>query len=366
MEMTMAEKALARAFYSKEVYSSLKDLIATAKPDVAYVLHYLRKLSPSILLALKEADIPIVVRLSDFGMLCPELHFQKNGRICELCMHGNLFPSVRYRCVKGSLGASLINALATIYHRNQGYFDLIDAFIAPTVLMKQKMVEGGWPTNKIFHLSTFVDHNTFKPEGNKKEWQICYAGRIASIKGINLMVNAFKIIQSENRFKDLRLVIAGNEQCEDAINLKKYIGNSHINNIEFTGFINKQKIAQLLAASQLSVVPSLSPENMPNVLLESLAAGTPVIASNIGCFPETLKDNAAGILFRVGDQEDLAAKICSVLKDRQRLKEMSRKAREVALVYYNGELHYKKLMKIFAEVIQQWSSNGVKCPNLSV
>lgn len=40
------------------------------RPDIAYVLHYLRKLSPALLVGLKEEGVPIVVRLSDYQMCC--------------------------------------------------------------------------------------------------------------------------------------------------------------------------------------------------------------------------------------------------------------------------------------------------------
>ena len=129
------KRALSRAFYSKEVYQSLKKLIKTARPDVAFVLHYLRKLSPSVLVAIKETHLPLFVRLSDFAMLCPEAHFLRDNKVCELCKHGRLWPSVRYRCVQGSLGASVVNALATIYHRNKEYFELIDTFIPTTTVI---------------------------------------------------------------------------------------------------------------------------------------------------------------------------------------------------------------------------------------
>ena len=79
---------------------------------MAYVLHYMRKLSPAVLTALHEAGVPTVVRFSDFAMVCPQAHLVRNDRICELCVRRGPWPSVPFRCVQGSLGASAVNAAA--------------------------------------------------------------------------------------------------------------------------------------------------------------------------------------------------------------------------------------------------------------
>jgi len=58
-------RTLIRLFYAKDVENAIKRLVSETQPEVAYVLHYLRKLSPSLLVGLKKANIPIVVRISN-------------------------------------------------------------------------------------------------------------------------------------------------------------------------------------------------------------------------------------------------------------------------------------------------------------
>src|SRR5207302_8861795 len=86
---TVAKEA-GRAFYSREVYAKLSSLIEDERPDVALVMHYLRKLSPSVLTCLRDHDVPFVVRMSDFGMVCPNAHLFRDGAVCELCTGGAL------------------------------------------------------------------------------------------------------------------------------------------------------------------------------------------------------------------------------------------------------------------------------------
>ena len=94
-------RTLERAFWSREVYDALSRELRDARPDVAYVLQYLRKLSPAVLSALHDHDVPIVVRASDFAMVCPQQHLVRDGRVCELCVGRRPWPSVRYCCVQG-------------------------------------------------------------------------------------------------------------------------------------------------------------------------------------------------------------------------------------------------------------------------
>lgn len=344
--------AFERAFYSKEVYQSLKRLIKEVRPDAALVLHYLRKLSPSVLVAIKEAGLPLVVRLSDFAMLCPGSLFLRNNETCELCKHGRLWNSIRYRCVQESLCASVVNALATMYHRYKGYFELIDAFIAPTMFIKEKMIEGGWPEDKIQHIPTFVNLDQFRLNVGRKQQIISYTGRIDKAKGLYVLINAFRVIQSKVEYENLILMIADDDKTAEARKLKNYINEKEISNINFTGQLNEQEVAELLSNSLFSVVPSLCYENMPNAMLESLACGTPVAATNIGCFPEIMSENDIGMVFKVGNADDLADKMISLLSNPTRLESMRKSARRIAEQEYNSELHYQRLMNMFEKVMQ--------------
>lgn len=295
----------------------------------------------------------MIVRLSDFAMLCPGTHFLRANEVCELCKDGMLWPSVRYRCVQGSLGASVVNALATIYHRYRGYFEFIDAFITPTLFMKNKMIEGRWPEDKIYHIPTFVDLGQFKPHGGKTQQIISYTGRIHLTKGIDVLIDAFRIIQVKGEHKNLKLMVAGDDKTTEAKELKNDINEKGIKNIRFVGQLDGQGVAKLLSNSLFSVTPSLWYENMPNAVLESMACGTPVIASNLGSFREIFEEGDIGMLFKVGDSEDLADKMAFLLSDPERLGIMSKQARSKAEREYNGELHYQRLMNVFDKVMQQ-------------
>ena len=345
-------KAVGRAFYSKEAYKAIRVLLHDSRPDVALVLCYLKKISPSILVALREAGIPIVVRLSSYDMICPESHLLRDGKICELCIKCGIWQSIRYRCVQDSLSASIVNALATLYHRHKNYFSLIDAFITPSKFMKEKMIEAGISENKLHHIPTLTDLDQFKPNSDGKKQIISYIGRIHPTKGVETLIDAFKIIQRNNQFEKIQLKIAGDCTTTYAQKLKHYIDQDNINNVEFTGILSQKEVAHLFSSSLMSIIPSLWYENMPNAALESMACGTPVLASNIGSFPEILGEGEAGLLFESGDSKELAGKIIELLSDPQRLSIMSKYARHKSEQFYNSDLHYQRLLNLFETVTQ--------------
>jgi len=303
--VSSARRALARAFYSREVYDALSQELRDTRPDVAYVLKFLRKLSPSILTALHDQSVPIAVRFSDFELVCPQQHLVRQDRVCELCVGRQPWPSVRYRCVQGSFGASAVNALAMGYARRRGFFDLVDAFVAPSDIMRRKMLDGGLPADKLHEIPTFVESRPARPY-HLREPRICYVGRLERVKGVEVLLDAAELLKRREGLGDVELVIAGDLSTPTGEAVRSRLRERPIPGITLPGMLDEDGVIELLQSSRVSVVPSLWYENMPNALLESLACGTPVVASDLGSMHDMLHGTGAGVLFRPADPVALA------------------------------------------------------------
>ncbi|MCH8330808.1 MAG: hypothetical protein IH946_05425, partial [Bacteroidetes bacterium] len=168
----------------------------------------MRWLSPSILDALKDNKVPIVVRLSDFTYLCPEGHFLRNGKVCELCLHGSHWNSVKYKCIQGSFPASLLNALAISYHNYKGLLDNVDAFVCPSPFTMGKMIEGGFPEEKMHHIPTFIEGTKFEPQFEAGDY-VLFFGRISNEKGARILLEGFLELIKDPKHKDRKLIFAG-------------------------------------------------------------------------------------------------------------------------------------------------------------
>jgi glycosyltransferase involved in cell wall biosynthesis len=354
--VTAYAKTLERAFYSRDVYKRLAALIEKTQPDVALVLHYLRKLSPSVLRCLADNSIPFAVRLSDFMSVCPNAHLVRDGKICELCVGGSLRHSVKYRCVQGSLGASVVNYAATRFHQIAGYYDLIPKFVVPTRFTIGKLIEGGWDRERMVHIPTFVTSaGSGAPVIEDRPPTIAYVGRLEYLKGIHTLLKAIDILQaSGSEIPQLSVRIVGTGVDEDYVqSLHDFVAEHGLRGVEFVGGKSRPEIAEILRSARCSVVPSLWYENMPNSALESMAEGTPVVAPNHGCFPELIEDGASGLLVEPGDPRSLADALRRLLQNPDVASAMGARATEVAQRDHSPERHYMLLMSTFADVVSQ-------------
>ncbi len=347
-------KTIERLFYSKEVERALLKLVDDVKPDVAYVLHYLRKLSPSILVALKKRKIPVVVRLSDYQMLCPQAHCLRDNLPCEKCVSGSLLPSIRHKCVKGSAIASVLNFAATKFHLAMGYFDSIERFVVTNEFAKSMMLKGGYGADRLVVIPTFTDANLSARASGQNRVRITYLGRLDPTKGVDILVRAFLLMCDAGCSGDIKLAIIG-EGTKDYVDSLMEMAQTHESGsrIEFTGKLDKAGVDQYLASSLLSVVPSRWYENLPNSVLESYAVGTPVVASNIGSLPELVTAGRTGELFESGNAEDLTLKLSTLTEDRARLESMGEACIKVVKSKYSREAHLAKLENLFATVIDK-------------
>ncbi len=345
-------RTFSRLFYAPDVEKAVGHLIMETRPQVAYVLHYLRKLSPSLLVGLKKTNLPIVVRLSDYGMVCPQAHCLRDGSPCELCIHGNLWPSIRHRCVQGSLSISFLNALATWFHRFQHYFDLIDVFVTTNRFMHKMMLSAGFSEDRLKYIPPFTDIDRFKPIS--KENYIVYAGRIEFIKGIHVLIEALVQLRKRRPDLTLKLKIAGSGDSQYNKTLVKKIVDLGLQEVvQFLGELDSRELSALLGKSYLSSVPSLWYDNLPNAILESYACGTPVLASDIGSLTESVIDGETGYLFKPGDPESLSGRLEYCFDHPQKVMEMSQEARKMAETLYSPEKHLISLEGLFNELIQK-------------
>lgn len=342
-DLKTLSQLVSRSFYSLAVKEAFKTEIKYVNPDVVYILHFINKLSPSIIDGAKEMGKKVVVRLSDFFLLCPRFDFLYKQAVCEECLTKGLFTAIRKRCVQDSLPVSLIRVLSMYYHNLLKIYDRVDAFVCPSAFLAQKLIESGFDSKKIFYIPTFIDSVNITPkfEGD----YILYFGRLTKEKGVEYLIKAMQLISN-----GITLKIVGENTCQEAVELQKYVDENRLTNIQFLGFQSGIALEQLIKNSKFVVVPSIWYDNMPNVILESFAYGKPVVASNIGSLPEVVDDGINGLLFKPADINELANKI-EQLNDERKITEMGLNARRKVEQIYSQDIHYQKLINILQEAI---------------
>ncbi len=344
---------LGRQFYSKHVYDRLIRLIRDTKPDVAYVLHFLHKMSPSVIDACADQGVPVVVRLSDYGLICPKNIFYRNDTVCELCQT-NLLNSVRYGCVQGSKVLSAVNYLAYQFHYIRGLPEKIRALVCPSEFMLQRFkVNREFRGVSSVHIPTFVHPTLFDMGKNqdliRKNKHIVYWGRISHDKGIGVVLESMKLLSDQGYEFSLDLIGQGSP---DYINrVQDFVEREKLNHVTLIPYLNSNELFKKVQSAEVALVPSIWYDNMPNSLLEAQALGIPVIASNLGSLPEMIEDGRNGFLFDAGDAESLAATIRKFFSDASKQKSMNIDSHRMAIERYHPEIHYKKLMALMESTL---------------
>ncbi|MGG7131498.1 glycosyltransferase family 4 protein [Clostridium perfringens] len=182
------------------------------------------------------------------------------------------------------------------------------------------------------------------------ELVIGYSGRIAPEKGLREMLLAFEILVRKK--VNIKLIIAGENHF--SINNKKMKEINEIysrikEKIIFTGYIEHEKIPQIYNICDIILVPSICQEAFGLSALESLACGTPVIATNIGGLKEVISLQVGSLIDINNDLViNLANKIEFFYNNRNELKKKSSKCRNYALENFDNPNKY--LIKFSREI----------------
>lgn len=338
-------KSVCRFIFSKEAREKLEDLIRNEKPDVAHLHIFYGRLTSSILLVLKKFNIPVVMTVHGYRMLCPAYLFLDNkGKICEKCADGGYYHCILNRCNRGSLAYSSVAAFECYirdmffgYEKHMVKFIFVSRFIMDRHLHYKLSMR-----NKAVQIYNFINLEKFAPNYFTGDYYL-YIGRLSREKGVMTLLEAWK------QFPDAKLRIAGDG------NLKKeilgYIKRHNIDNVELVGYMAGQKLLEIVRNSKYVIAPSEWYETFGLSIAESFACGKPVIASRIGAIPELVKDKINGFLFESKSVDSLVAAVKSAESISEAgYMELSHEARRYAETYFNKEIYYSKLVDIYKEV----------------
>ena len=334
-------------FYSWEAKKKMESLLDEEKPDIVHIHNIYHQISPSILPVLKKMNIPIVMTLHDFKLVCPNYTFLRKGKPCESCQGKHFYKAVIHRCVKDSYWASLVCSLETYFHRFlKIYQGCVDVFIVLSEFSKAKMVQYGIPEGKLLLLPNYIDLLSNGSEKNLGEY-VLFSGCLSEKNGIHALMQAME------KIKHVPLVVAGDGELLPS--LKKYVAEKKLNNVTFAGFLSGEKLEQTIENSMFMVFPTICYHNCPMSILESFSFGKPVVGSNLGSVPELVENEVTGLLFEPKKVEDLAEKIRYLYQHPLLAQKMGMEARKKVEEKYSAEEYYHKLLSIYQNLTRKAS-----------
>ena len=167
---------------------------------------------------------------------------------------------------------------------------------------------------------------------------VMYLGWVIPTKGMDELVQAWSALRPQGW--QLQIVGPGDAMYQQAL-----VERHRPEGIEFAGERSHQEAMQIMAASTLFVLPSYT-EGFPNVVVEAMALGRPIVATTVGAIPELLGDGC-GTLVPPQDADALKQALAAVMADTNACREMGGRARERAQTRY-------ALPAVFDHLVTLW------------
>lgn len=148
---------------------------------------------------------------------------------------------------------------------------------------------------------------------SERKRYILFVGRLIYNKGIYEIAQAFSVISK--KYPDIDLILIG-EEIEKEHLVKKFKQERILNRVIFKGIIPYKEIAYYMKVSDLLCLPSWA-EGLPNVVMEAMAVGLPVVASNVGGIPEILENEVTGLSVPAKNDKKLTYAIIRMIEDKE-------------------------------------------------
>jgi glycosyltransferase involved in cell wall biosynthesis len=334
-----APAAIAQMIYNQPAAQSLSRLLQRVRPDVAHLNNIYHHLSPSILPVLARHNIPTVLHFRDGKLICPAIYMFRRGRFCNLCLRQRIWPILLHRCSQNSLVRSVGLAFEALAQDLLGFYRrCVDYYICPSQFLRSQILARGFGASKVINLPNFVSAPSTDPPPASQRYLFC-ASRLTVDKGMFVLLEAARL-QTQ-----IPLLIAGQGPAQQK--MSNFIKHHKLIHVRLLDFQDEQSLAQLFRNATASIMPSLLPENCPNVILESAAQSCPVIASDVGGVSELINDGHDGWLIPPGQPDRLARAMSQAFTDPQLSARLGRAAAQRIVQHHNPESFYSTLIEIY-------------------
>ena len=331
IEASVWRKAIAATtgFYNPFAGAEIARLVRDFRPAVLHAHNIFPDWSPAIFGAAKRAGVATVMSVHSQILTCPTWYHLRDGKICEECVGGREHRCIVNRC-RESIAESVVYAGRAFLVRASGILLRdVDAFVAVSAFMRDRLVIAGIPANRIVVAPNAIAWPD-PPATPARNHYVAYAGRLSPEKGLDTLQAVAR------RLPDIPFKCAGDGHMSAALRQKAP------SNLDCVGYLDAAALAAFLRNARAVLVPSIAYETFSLATLEAMSHGVPVVASAIGAIPELVGEEA-GLLFAAGDAEAAAERIVRLWNDDALCAALGRAARRRAAAY-SEDAQYERLI----------------------
>ena len=312
---------------SPKIWRDFRETLEQYQPDIVHFHHYVH-LGIEMLREVKNynSNISIVVTLHEYFGICHNFgQMVKNdsGRLCHKST-----PSDCSSCFPEHSPQDFFLRKQFV----QSHFNLVDRFISPSKIVKERYVEWGIENSRVSvieNIDSERDHSYTQSSSpdldSQKKIRFSFFGQINWFKGVDILIDAIKYLPKGIR-KKVVININGSGLENQPEEMQEYIKGSVRKSdgvIRLRGRYERSELADLMDGSDWVVIPSRWWENSPMVILEAKKYGVPVICSNIGGMAEKVDHLQTGLHFQVGRADSLADQITWAVENMDKASEMA-------------------------------------------
>jgi len=235
--------------------------------------------------------------------------------------------------------------------------DAVKLVLVRSESLRRALIDLGCDPKKIevqrtgIPLEEFAFHERSFPKD--AEWRLVQAGRLIEKKGLPVTLRAFAVFL--RKYPNATLTIAGEGPLLGE--LQKLARELNIERrVSFTGFISQEQLRDIYYRTHIFVHPSQTGrdgnvEGIPNSMLEAMASGLPVFATDHGGIPEAVENGVSGVLVRERDHEALANALLTATQDSDSLARIARNGAEVVRKNFDLQAQAQRLEEIYLRLI---------------
>lgn len=341
-------KLIFKTHYNHDSKLLIKEQLQKGKYDVMHVHNFFPLLTPSIFEAAREEGVPSVMSLHNFRLMHPNGLMYYKGKIDHRSIKRSAYNCVWDGVYRDSKLQTAVVAHMIEYHRKKRTWNQYpSAFIALSKFSRNKFVEGGLPSDRIFIKPNFLrdpinEYHDLKITSEKIN-RFLFVGRISNEKGIEDLLRCWmeRSIPSE-------LWIVGDGPLKKKL-VQKSKGEK---SIKWLGQCQRKEVLSLMSNSMALLFPTKWYEGMPMIILEAMSMGCPVISSDIGNPKNMIDHQINGLLFEPGKMADLYKNISWIISNPKNSKKLSENSRKKYEELYTPEKNYSTLMSIYDRAIE--------------
>jgi glycosyltransferase involved in cell wall biosynthesis len=327
-------------YNAKFQYACFKHVPKLVKEEQIDLIHSHTAHMPDLLLQFKKLSIPTVTTV----------HTTIQGQRDGAKKSGTGFWDLEFSEKATRLAYPALRLAEIIYFSRKRYYITVSKWMKNQLQTQVK----GMNHSSISVIYNSVDPKQYSPSNIKNPNQrtmVLFTGRIIAAKGIGYLIEAIPKILQRHPDTIFTFIGAGNSVVYKRLLREKGVSEK---NYEFLGYLQEASdLVKYYRTSSVYVAPSLY-ENLPIRVLEAMACGIPVVASNVCGIPECIDNGVNGILIQPGSVDELTNAICSLLSDSSLRKKMGDNARKTVLEKFNWDVNAIKTVEVYRDVLDNF------------